>query len=162
MNKTFEEIVTPRLDMMYRGALFLAAGHEDGAERLLLEAVTTAFRIHGESIPHGEADHWLESHLAKSFLNATELVELSANGREATPQGVDPVYAAAATLAPDARVAVWLVIVRRWRYEAAADAMGVPIEEISSLLGHRVAAFSAAVASMSARNPSLPRASTAE
>lgn len=137
MNKTFEETVTPKLDMMYRGALFLAAGRAHDAERLLLEAVRTAFRRHGESLPESEADHWLEAQLAHSFLDSESLADVRSERSPGEVHGVDPVYPAASVLPPKARVAIWLVVVRRWKYEAAAETLQLPMEEFSGLLTHR-------------------------
>lgn len=43
MSRTFEELASQQPDALYQGALFLSGGLQEGAKRLLVDAITLAF-----------------------------------------------------------------------------------------------------------------------
>lgn len=46
-------------------------------------------------------------------------------------------YTGAAEVPIEARVALWLVVMRRWDYAAAAERLGVDRDDLKELLKHR-------------------------
>jgi hypothetical protein len=147
MTRTFEEVAGGELDALYQGALFLSGGNPDGAERLLVESISLAFRDHtGDRDPEG-VQKWLEARLVRSFLRDVQdgprdLPEETA--RRVTPDpgtfealGPDELFSAAATLPAWPRAALWLVLLRRWSYADAASVMGLDEASVEGLLGYR-------------------------
>jgi hypothetical protein len=132
MPHTFEELVGRDLDSLYRGALFLTGGHDAAAEDLLLGTFREAFHSYRTAdVPAADAARWLEGCLA-----ARALVEL--RGME-PPKIVpkQPLYRGAAAVPVGARVALWLVLMRRWSYEAAGERLKVDRAGLRDLLRHR-------------------------
>ena len=153
MAQTFEEVAGSELDALYQGALFLAGGRTSRAEQLLVEAMTLAFREHlPESAPE-ESRRWLEARLARAFLRhfddrpsqlplaTVESIPLEANAPDGL--GSEVLYSAAAHLPPGSRVAIWLVLLRRWSYDEAAGVIDVDPSTMAGLLGHRDALLQA-------------------
>jgi DNA-directed RNA polymerase specialized sigma24 family protein len=147
MSQTFEEMAGPELDALYQGALFLSGGDPSGAERLLIEAVTLAFREHAADTAPDEIERWLEVRLVRSFLRhmREEPTVLPAATLERVALGPgtfdsmtpDKLFSAAGDLPGWPRAALWLVLLRRWSYEDAAAAMDVEVAVLSVLLGYR-------------------------
>jgi DNA-directed RNA polymerase specialized sigma24 family protein len=147
MARTFEELAGSELDALYQGALFLSGGDRSGAERLLVEAVTLAFRERVADTEIVDARRWLEARLARAFLRAVQegpktlpadtVRRISLDSDTFDLLDADALYDAAASLPPGPRVALWLVLLRRWSYADAARILGVDEEELRVLLGYR-------------------------
>ncbi len=138
MPETFEERIGKELDTLYQGALFLTAGNEAEAERLLIETAAGAFHLRAE----GARDaRWFEGRLAGDFLGSTlapgpephrlaEIVPVPA-------LEADDLFEAAASVPSWARAALWLVLLRQWTYGEASEALGVPLETLRRMLEYR-------------------------
>jgi len=147
MSPTFEEWAGPEFDALYRGALFLSGGHLAGAERLLIEAVTLAFKEHPAEMQPAEVERWLEVRLVRSFLRhmlegPTSLPAETLKRISLAPGTFDSLesgelFSAASTVPAWPRAALWLVLLRRWSYEDAAAVMDVELEAMDVLLGYR-------------------------
>jgi DNA-directed RNA polymerase specialized sigma24 family protein len=147
MAQTFEEWAGPELDALYQGALFLSGGHLAGAERLLIEAVTLAFKEHAAETQPAEVERWLEVRLVRSFLRhllegPTVLPVETLDRISLAPGTFDSLessqlFSAAASVPAWPRAALWLVLLRRWSYEDAAAAMDIDVEAMDVLLGYR-------------------------
>jgi DNA-directed RNA polymerase specialized sigma24 family protein len=147
MAQTFEELVGSELDSLYQGALFLSGGNRQGAERLLVEAVTLAFQEHVPDTQIGDVRRWLEARLARAFLRAVRegprtlpaetIRRISLDSDTFDLLDADSLYEAAASLPPGPRVALWLVLLRRWGYAEAAQVLGVDDDAFDVLLGYR-------------------------
>ena len=147
MSRAFEEVASEELDALYQGALFLTGGNSRSAERLLVDAVTLAFREHAQETDIASAERWLEARLVRSFLKhltegPTGLPEEAARRVALDPGTFDAIgsqqlFEAAAKLPAWARAAVWLVLLRRWSYRDAASAMGVDRDAIPGLLRYQ-------------------------
>ena len=147
MPRTFEELATGELDALYQGALFLSGGDPRGAEHLLVDAVTLAFKEHTAESEPAAIQRWLEARLVRSFLRhlrdgPTPLPEATVRRVALDPEtfealGPGELFAAAGTLPGWPRAALWLVLLRRWSYGDAADAMNVDSEAMEMLLGYR-------------------------
>jgi DNA-directed RNA polymerase specialized sigma24 family protein len=147
MTHTFEELAATELDALYQGALFLRAGDPGEAELLLIEAVAQAFKKRAMQPASASMQRWLERCLVQALLRqesdsvgTPSPATSSAGHREAPSVGdVSPgqLYAAAEPIPPLARAALWLVILRRWTYADATDAVGVETHDIHLLLSHR-------------------------
>lgn len=147
MSQTFEELVCQELDSLYQGALFLAAGDEHTAERLLTRSVTRAFEARS-----AEADgRLLERSLARVFVD--EIDEAARSVPEpgsGTPKPVGQslprldggtLFSAAGDLPRWPRAALWLVLLRRWGYGDAARALGIEDDSLRQLLAYRDVLF---------------------
>ena len=145
MPKTFEERTGEGLDTLYQGALFLTGGHHEEAERLLVDALTLAYR---QSRAAGDpvAVRWLEARLVRAFLaGASEPDPQMPSARGAAAPdlsvlegiGPDAMFLAAGTLPPRPRAALWLVLVQRWPYADAAEALTISTERLRELLQYR-------------------------
>jgi len=136
---TFEERVGQALDELYPGALFLAGGREDAAERLLVRTLRYAFRgFHGQ--PEGiDVDRWLEGLLAKEALGSGSSIDSEVGG----PGSRSPLLVAAGLIPPRPRVALWLILFRRWSYSEAADALGADLDAIREYMVFRDSLISA-------------------
>jgi hypothetical protein len=144
MSRTFEEMAGRELDSLYQGALFLSGGEPWVAEKLLVDALTTSFREHGKGLPDGSVERWLEGRLVQQFLVGVELGPSPVGaGGERGVRGpfdgleADTLFAAAGALPPWARAAVWLVLLRRWSYGEACEALAVDLGVLEDLLRYR-------------------------
>ena len=147
MARTFEEVAGGELDALYQGALFLSGGNADGAERLLVESISLAFRDQPDARDHAGTQRWLEARLVRSFLRTAEdgpqhLPEKTARRVALDPRtfdslGSDELFSSAATLPARPRAALWLVLLRRWSYADAASVMEVDEASMEGLLGYR-------------------------
>jgi DNA-directed RNA polymerase specialized sigma24 family protein len=147
MSQTFEEMAGPELDALYQGALFLSGGDAPGAEHLLIEAVTLAFKEHAADTEPDEIERWLEVRLVRSFLRhmheeptvlpaaTLERIALAPGTFDSMTPG--KLFSAARDLPGWPRAALWLVLLRRWNYEDAAAAMDVDVAVLDVLLGYR-------------------------
>lgn len=141
MPQTFEELVGRDLDALYGGALFLVGGHEAGAEDLLLATLREAFHAYrGSGVSSAETERWLEGRLA-----GRALVEVTPGEPREGVSG-EPLYRSVAGLSIRSRVALWLVLLRRWSYDATAQQIGVDRGELQELLKRRETIASAIVA----------------
>jgi DNA-directed RNA polymerase specialized sigma24 family protein len=155
MSRTFEELASQELDALYQGALFLSGGRPEGAERLLVDAVTLAFSEHTHDI--ADVERWLEARLVRSFVrHATEAPEPlpadTARRLALDPDAFDSIgsqelFEAAGELPAWPRAALWLVMLRRWSYEDAATALGVDPAVIPILLSYRDVLLQSIIAS---------------
>ena len=151
MARTFEELTGEGLDTLYQGALFLTGGHRQDAEHLLIDALTLAYRqSRGEEGP--VAVRWLEARLVRTFLagaSGSDPAVPPASGAVALDpsvlDGIGPeaMFLAAGTLPPRPRAALWLVLVQRWPYADAADALAITTERLRELLQYRDALLTA-------------------
>ena len=141
MSKTFEELVTPELDALYQGALFLTGGDPEDAERLLVLSVTSAFKYHRSADEPSGVRERLEVELVRVFLSdptedrgkrTTKAPKRPTRGDE-----VERLYAGAADTPRRSRAALWLVLLLRWSYQRASDVLGVSIAELQELLAER-------------------------
>lgn len=154
MSHDFEKVAVQEIDDLYRQALFLRAGDEAEAERLLLDALSRAFRILRQERPDGDPRRWFQRRMIRDFLsraNQTEAVRpalrwpwrgpFSALEFDAKPgpEGVDAdaLFRAAGRLPSPARAAIWLVVFARWSYAEAAEALGTSLDEFRELLAYR-------------------------
>jgi DNA-directed RNA polymerase specialized sigma24 family protein len=149
MSRSFEELAGGELDSLYQGALFLTGGDSHGTERLLVETLTQAFGAF--SSPEWTDDEtdteWLEARLVQTFMGpdreqplphlpeGRKRVEL---GEMIFPSlGTDVLFAAAASVPPLARAALWLVLLRRRSYADAMEVMTIDSQTLASLLSYR-------------------------
>ena len=144
MARTFEEVAGRELDSLYQGALFLSGGRPWVAEKMLVDAMTTSFREQGKDMPDGAVERWLEGRLVQQFLIGVELGPLPVRAvGEGSVRGpfdgleAETLFAAAGALPPWARAAVWLVLLRRWTYAEACEALAVNLEVLEDLLRYR-------------------------
>lgn len=154
MPQTFEEVVAQELDSLYAGSIFLTSGDENRAEQLLREMLLEASREWREWEPVEEPARWLEGRLVKCFLGSrTRLAGpvhavlgpgARASRRESDEPDVRALCRAAAAVSPLPRAVVWLMTLRRWRYEDAASVVRLDRGRVGELLQERerlVAAF---------------------
>ena len=148
MHRTFEELASQEIDRLYRGALFLEAGEGQDAEDLLLSTLTAAFHAFRKVEQGTDAARWLEGRMVRAYLSA--LPEAGSNdgapevvGTHAPPLmgtvEVDPfaLYKAARSVPPRARAALWLVLLRRWKYVEASRVLETDLDDLKSLLAYR-------------------------
>jgi len=148
MIRTFEERVGQELDGLYQAALFLYAGDRDSAESHLLAALGRAFpddpSVGPARAPEVDFAHWIEGRVVLDFFRQARSTPgtrpVSRAGvfpaGEHTLKGAD-VHAAAALVAPEARAVLWLVLIRRWAYADAAQALGIDTAQVRALLASR-------------------------
>jgi DNA-directed RNA polymerase specialized sigma24 family protein len=151
MARTFEELTGEGLDTLYQGALFLTAGHREDAERLLVEALTLAYRqSRGAEDP--VAARWLEARLIRAFLAGASGSETGAppargavglDSSALDGMGPEAMFLAAGSLPPMSRAVLWLLLVQRWSYADAADALDITTERLRDLLPYRDALLEA-------------------
>jgi DNA-directed RNA polymerase specialized sigma24 family protein len=168
MARTFEELTGEGLDTLYQGALFLTGGHRDDAEHLLVDALTLAYRLsRGAEDP--VAVRWLEARLARAFFAGASgpHPRMPAAIGAAAPdpsvlEGIGPeaMFLAAGTLPPRPRAALWLVLVQRWPYADAAEALGVTTERLRELLQYRDALLAALLGAPSRSDSADPPSRT--
>lgn len=166
MPETFEERLTPRLDGLYAGALFLAGGDEPAAEGLLVEAVRQAFRVFRRARPAGDPDAWFDARLVDAFrrtsgdtpdpagpatleerrgvgdfdrraVAASTRSGVGRAGRVGEEVDWSAVADAAAGIPPLPRAAVWLVVLRRWSYAEVARVLEIDPTDLPDLLSYR-------------------------
>jgi DNA-directed RNA polymerase specialized sigma24 family protein len=147
MSRTFEELAGEELDALYQGALFLAGGSPRGAEHLVVDAVTLAFREHSVAATSDKTERWLESRLVHCFIRRltdgpTVLPSAATRNAVGGPAaferlGSESLFRAARAVPPWARAVLWLVMLRRWTYEDAAAVMGLDRSTVTDLLGYR-------------------------
>lgn len=144
MSKTFEEMASRELDSLYQGALFLSGGDARFAERLLVDTMTNSFREHGKGLVEDSIATWMEAQLVRQFLNGVDAgPRLLRRASEPAVAGAfegleaDTLFAAATSLPFWPRAAVWLVLLRRWSYADACDALDVDRDILDDLLRYR-------------------------
>jgi hypothetical protein len=137
MEHTFEERITDKIDTLYQGCLFLRGGDAKGAEHLLVSSATRAFEEHTPDIGDAQFDRWLETRVVTSFLEAVE--GGSERSPSAPPHGSYDLHSVAGRVPALSRAALWLVLLRRWDYKGAAEALGVDRVRLIELLQHRSA-----------------------
>jgi hypothetical protein len=143
MHQVFEEVVAESLDELYAGALYLCAGREGEAESLLTASLVEASRRYGKERPTDPV-FFLETQLVRALLGG------GGSGRapfEAGPPGMfragggeaAEVLAALAGLNGAVRCTIWLVVVRRRRYNQVAEALRTDREQVAAWVreGHR-------------------------
>jgi len=154
MPLTFEERISEDLDALYSGAAFLSGGQGGPAQRLLVDAVSAASSEYKEDGSPGEFTPWMEGVLVRTLLASgapSGGSVVRGSGRSSAPAQVGPqeldniawadMVRGAASIPARARAALWLVLLRRWRYSDAAAAMGVSLASLRELLDHRDAFF---------------------
>lgn len=143
MFETYEEKVGKALNTLYSGALFLSAGDEAAAEKLLVDTVSAAFHDHSPGADGSDVGsiRWFEGRLATRYLAGRPMpVELPASpasvdsAPSVTPQSLQRGVAQVPTWA---RPAIWLVLLREWSYASARDVLDVPMESIHRMLEYR-------------------------
>jgi hypothetical protein len=149
MARTFEELITDKIDALYQGCLFLEGGDARGSERLLVSSATRAFREHTAAardarqprldVAGADFDKWLDGQVIASFLETRKALTASdAIEPQPMPGETGRSLFRAAGLVPAApRAALWLVLLRRWSYDDTARALGVDRDHLLALLKHR-------------------------
>ncbi|MDT8340539.1 MAG: hypothetical protein RQ751_03420 [Longimicrobiales bacterium] len=154
MARALEELVMDELDVLYQGALFLSGGSRRSAESLIDETAVAAY--HAGVASAGELEpNPLERLLIRRFVavsdgsggDAAPAVKDARRGESVGPISAEGLYRAAGAVPPLARAALWLVLIRRWSYEAAAALLGVDVEGLKRLLAYRDAFMSAVMSS---------------
>lgn len=153
----FEAGLLEELDGLWQAATFLQCGDAEEAETLLVRAMASAARGHAAKEP-GRPSAPLEPHLIRMFLDGVrsrseETVvrpgvspgqapgppdrQIPPNGSATNADREIPVaalHAAAASMPPSARAAIWLVLIRRWSYDDATALLGVDPGDLRELL----------------------------
>lgn len=157
MPLTFEERISEDLDALFAGAAFLSGGQEAGTKRLLVEAVSMASSEYHEQVDAGAFTRWMEQMLVRAFVSPastgvapTKQATASSGPSHVRPEdfhntGWTNIVRSAAALPAQSRVALWLVLLRRWSYRDAATAMGIDLESLRGLLTYRAAFFEGVV-----------------
>lgn len=162
MSRTFEEFTAGEIDGLYHGALFLTGGDTGEAEDLLLLTLTGAFRASRGGEVDSASTRRLEGRLARDFLSTSAVVSAGpflervsasrvAPGRNGGKVTAEVLHKAAGELPETARVALWLVLFRRWSYAEAANILEVDREGIRALLLYRQVLLSAVLGEMGRR-----------
>lgn len=160
--QTFEEVATAEVDHLYRGALFLSGGDEEAAEGLLLWTLTRSFHAFRAAKGVSDAARWLEGRLVDEFVAASKAAGVDVDEvwmaspdrprRQVGNVDARALAVAAARIPFRARAALWLVVLRRWKYEDAARSLGVSGSELKNLLKYRDALVGAVISGPSERN----------
>jgi DNA-directed RNA polymerase specialized sigma24 family protein len=149
MSQTFEELATNEIDGLYQGALFLAAGDEVEAEQLLIETLGRSFSRFHAGDATDDIRRWLEGKMVSTFMESHSrdvtpthhgpgAVRLQASHESAFASlDAQGLHSAAAEVPWAARAALWLVLLRRWKYDDASDAMGIGRPILKNLLEYR-------------------------
>lgn len=139
MSRTYKERVNEELDALYQGALFLTAGNEQDAEWLLVDTVSGAY--HEQEEGGADSAQWFEARLARRFLGSTAApdptVAQFTDVGPIPPLGLNELFRAAAAVPSWARPALWLILLREWRYRDASAALGISIETLRRMLDYR-------------------------
>lgn len=143
MARVLEELIAAELDTLYRGALFLCAGGREAAETLLERTAASASRRRLDR-HHADIAFPVERLMIREFLGNPPAADVPP-----LPLG-DPVglagfgkltsnslYRGAASVPAAPRAAIWLVVIRRWTYDDAADAMDVGGDALREALAYR-------------------------
>jgi DNA-directed RNA polymerase specialized sigma24 family protein len=166
MRRSFEELIGPELDRLYRAAFLLSGGLSRRAEALIQSAAVTAFRDYEDlERPVEQPGRWLDGHLAACFLRKAERLDHAAvadaqpaRNAQASPRSaagsrtgptppesfrsleLEDVARAALILPPGHRVAFWLAVVERRRYGDICRILGEPRDTVSRWIGeaHRL------------------------
>ena len=171
MARTFEEEAGAELDGLWAGALFLLAGDEDRAARLVQATLVRAAAVFVCRSQNGTPGAWLADRMVRTFLAEEavddEVVPPSESRDDGPPRSTptsDPLHQAAGATPPTARAALWLVLFQRRSYVEAQEVLGVERHELLVLLEaqtelHRVyrATLTAADPVASARRRREPR-----
>lgn len=149
MPLTFEERISEDLDALYSGAAFLSGSQGEGAQKLLVDAVSRAsaeFRDDGDP---GAFTPWMEGILVQTLLASDrgKVVQRSVRGSVSPTVtshalnriGWGDMVRAAASIPARPRAALWLTLLRRWRYSDTAETLGIDITALRDLLDHRAA-----------------------
>jgi hypothetical protein len=131
MPQAFEELAGRKIDDLFSGSLLLSGGHEDAAEELLVWTVRRAFHAFARGDSDGEVERWLEARLARDFLEIFGRL-----GWDGDRIG-SALFRAMDRIPPRARVALWLLLLRRWSYADVEDLLGGERGELEALLSHR-------------------------
>jgi hypothetical protein len=142
VERTLEETVLERMDELFQGALFLSGGDVDQAADRVERVAALAFERYAHA-PMSEADPAaLDRLLVETALESPLPSEPEAAAPPVGPLDIDEVStdavlraARAVPIAP--RSALWLVLIRRWSYRAAAEALGTDVDGLRALLGWR-------------------------
>ena len=148
MHHTFEELASREIDGLYQGALFLEAGGREAAEDLLLTTLTAAFHAFRNVGQGTDAAGWLEGRMVEGYLSGIPLADLDGASVEELDMPspaltgrveVDPfaLHKAAGRVPPRARAALWLVVLRRWKYADASRILGTDLHDLKDLLRYR-------------------------
>ncbi len=137
MADTLEEHVLSSIDVLFQGARFLAGGTRRDAEQLLEDTVLTAY--HG-TVRSGTPldERGLSVLMARTFL-AQMSAPSASPPNAALPSSsldltADGIFEASARVSPRARAALWLVLVRRWRYADTCEALRMSEAELRECL----------------------------
>ena len=142
MDRTLEETVLEAMDGLFRGALFLCGGDAAQAAERVERLAATAFRLQRETslpVPDPRA---LDRLLVRDVL-----ADPPGPASDPGPEGVGPldlgevsadaVLRAAGAVPLPARAALWLVLIERWPYAEAADALGTDTNGLRAQLAYR-------------------------
>lgn len=139
MTQTLEENVLSSIDVLYQGAHFLTGGDRHDAERLLEDTVLAAYH---EAVRSGTPtdQRGLSMLMARTFV--TQVPDPPRDAPDSPPSPpvdltADGIFEAAARVGPKSRVALWLVLIRRWSYAEASAALRVEEPTLRGLLGGR-------------------------
>lgn len=155
MGRTFEELATTEVDALYQGALFLCGGDPGAAEKLVVETVTLAFRDYAGEAETADVQRWFEERLVRSFLRTAREDGSGGSAPNPATTGISPsafdalapeaLFAAAGRLPDRPRATLWLVLLKRWSYDDAAEVLGTGPKEIARHLAWRDALMHALV-----------------
>jgi DNA-directed RNA polymerase specialized sigma24 family protein len=139
MTQTLEENVLSSIDVLYQGAHFLTGGDRHEAERLLEDTVLAAYH---EAVRSGTAtdERGLSMLMARTFMAQVPDTPEDAPARPSSSPvdlTADGIFEAAARVGPKSRVALWLVLIRRWSYAEAGAALRMEKSTLRGLLGER-------------------------
>ena len=141
--KTYEEAVAQALNVLYPGALFLTAGDERAAERLLVRTFGEAYSDwNPERFPaQRDPDRWMQARLARRYLDDTTPARgVPGDWASVTPvPGIQPddLLRGAAGVPGWVRPALWLVLLRQWSYGDAIAALGTTERDLRGMLAFR-------------------------
>ncbi len=140
----FEEVLSRRLSSLFAFALFLAGDREDVAGELLTRAVGRAFEACLRGVEPVAA---LQVALVAEAVTTRGPSSSADRARPVRVTALDRVRLgsvspsrlrqAAARIPPEARAAIWLVVVERRTYADAARLLGTDESTLSSLLAWR-------------------------
>lgn len=150
MSLTFEEHVSEELDTLFAGAVFLCGGDRERAETLVVDTVRTASTEFPGRARESSVSRWLEGLLAGTAWSTgggdvdevtppRSAPDLAGDIDARTLEGMvwEDMVRAAAEIPQGPRVALWLVLLRRWPYDAAEEMMGIGRGTLRELLSYR-------------------------
>lgn len=137
MSRSLDEHVIASIDVLFQGARFLAGGDRHAAERLLEDTVLAAYHeAHQQGTPADERG--LSVLMARTFLAQMSAGPAAPARAVPAPSPLDVtadgIFEAATRVPPRSRVALWLVLIRRWGYADACDALRVSESTLRELL----------------------------